>query len=212
VEGNSTSGIGAYGVSNTGVGVRGENVSATRPAVLGISVRLFDNPGHNTGVQGYSGDPLSMPASPSNTGVYGSSELGNGVVGYSDAHRAVSGSSGSGIGVFGQTNASNRPGIRGVSFGDGTGVQGHSGPSSPPATPANTGVYGYATGGSGGVGVHGKSQDGRGGVFEGSAAQLKLVASTASSHPTPGQRGDLFVDNQGRLWFCKTGNSWVQLA
>jgi hypothetical protein len=36
-------------------------------------------------------------------------------------------------------------------------------------------------------------------------AQLRVVPSKASSHPTSGRRGDLFVDSFGRLWFCQAG-------
>jgi hypothetical protein len=53
---------------------------------------------------------------------------------------------------------------------------------------------------------------GRGGIFTGGKAQLKLHPSSASTHPTKGQRGDLFVDKSGRLWFCKGGTNWKQLA
>jgi hypothetical protein len=34
----------------------------------------------------------------------------------------------------------------------------------------------------------------------------------ATSHPGSGAKGDLFVDTSGRLWFCKGGMSWKQLA
>ena len=61
-------------------------------------------------------------------------------------------------------------------------------------------------------GVLGLSTNGRGGAFSGKAAQVQLLASTATTHPTSGLRGDLFVDNSGRLWFCKGGTTWRQLA
>ena len=40
----------------------------------------------------------------------------------------------------------------------------------------------------------------------------KLVPSAATVHPASGQMGDLFVDKTGRLWFCKGGTLWKQLA
>jgi hypothetical protein len=74
-----------------------------------------------------------------------------------------------------------------------------------------TGVTGSATTG---VGVRGRgTQAGsRGGVLQGQAAALQLVASSRSTHPTSGRRGDLFVDSSGRLWFCKGTTTWRQLA
>lgn len=88
----------------------------------------------------------------------------------------------------------------------------YSGPSVPPPSPTKTGVQGYANADAASVGVRGESPAGRGGVFKGAAAQVRLAASTASTHPASGQRGDLFVDKVGRLWFCKTGTTWKLLV
>jgi hypothetical protein len=55
----------------------------------------------------------------------------------------------------------------------------------------------------------------RGGTFAGSAAQVQLTPGSMSTHPTSGDRGDLYADSTGRLWFCtKTGStaSWHQLT
>ena len=77
-----------------------------------------------------------------------------------------------------------------------------------PALSGNTkGVYGTGI-----VGVRGESSSGRGGVFIGTAAQVRLSPSSASSHPVSGSKGDLFVDTSGRLWFCKGATTWHQLA
>jgi hypothetical protein len=62
-----------------------------------------------------------------------------------------------------------------------------------------------------GAGVEGTSATGPGGRFAG-AVQVLLVPSSHSSHPSSGSRGALFVDHGGRLWFCKGGTSWKQLA
>jgi amino acid transporter len=87
------------------------------------------------------------------------------------------------------------------------------------ATGANYGVHGANLSkagagvyGTGIVGVRGESSSGRGGVFIGTAAQVRLSPSSASSHPASGSRGDLFVDAAGRLWFCKGATTWHQLA
>ena len=92
------------------------------------------------------------------------------------------------VGVFGESTSS--AGIFGTSAA-GAGVRGHGG---------------------GGPGVLAESDSGRGGVFAGAKAQLLLLPSGATSHPPKGDRGDLFVDKTGRLWFCKGGTHWKQLA
>lgn len=63
-----------------------------------------------------------------------------------------------------------------------------------------------------GAGVEGKSSLGAGGKFTGKTAQVHLVPSSASTHPTSGSAGQLFVDKSYRLWFCKGGTNWKQLA
>lgn len=71
-------------------------------------------------------------------------------------------------------------------------------------------VFGRTSGS--GAGIEGWSAKGVGGKFAGSVAQVRLVASGKTSHPPTGTRGDLFVDKFGRLWFCKGGATWTQLA
>ena len=51
-----------------------------------------------------------------------------------------------------------------------------------------------------------------GGGFGGAAAAIPLVPTTASTHPVSGQLGDFVVDATGRLWFCRGGSLWHQLA
>ncbi len=68
---------------------------------------------------------------------------------------------------------------------------------------------------SGGAGVQATSSGGRGGIFAGAAAaQIQLTPGHAS-HPRSGQRGDLYADSAGRLWFCKKSGAratWHQIA
>ena len=88
----------------------------------------------------------------------------------------------------------------GWSRGDATGILGYSGPDPRPSPLLMTGVYGVA------------AQDlGRGGVFSGKAAQL-MLGPVSATHPVSGQMGDLFADTSGRLWFCKGGTTWKQIA
>jgi hypothetical protein len=66
-----------------------------------------------------------------------------------------------------------------------------------------------------GAAVSGTSSAGRGGVFQGAAAAVRLVPSSATTHPSAGQAGDLFLDASVRLWLCKTTGSaakWVLLG
>jgi hypothetical protein len=44
------------------------------------------------------------------------------------------------------------------------------------------------------------------------SAQVQLLASAATTHPSSGLRGELFVDKSGRLWFCKGTTTWKQLV
>jgi hypothetical protein len=51
------------------------------------------------------------------------------------------------------------------------------------------------------------STDGRGGVFQGGAAQLNLVPMATPKHPSAGTAGDLVLDSAGTLFLCtKTGS------
>lgn len=95
------------------------------------------------------------------------------------------------------TNPANDVGaVTGVNRGTGAGVWGTQ--ANPDATGAA--VVGWA------------STKGRGGRFRGGAAAVTLVPSQTAWHPYSGQAGDLVVDKANRLWFCKGGTNWKQLA
>jgi hypothetical protein len=122
---------------------------------------------------------------------------------FSPGSDAASVGSQTGSGLVASNRSSDHPAMAGLSWvisspGQ-TGVLGYSGPQPAPSTPTRTGVYGVAPAG-------------RGGQFSGGVAQLRLVPSSATSHPVKGQLGDLFLDKTGRLWFCKGGASWKQIA
>jgi hypothetical protein len=149
----------------------------------------------------------------SDTGVYGTSVSGLGVYGTSHTYFGVAGYSVSSTGLQGYSDAADKPAALSLSAGNSTGLQGYSGPAgSLPPAPAKTGVYGYAAQDATAVGVRGTSTVGRGGLFKGGAAQLRLSPSAATTHPASGLRGDLFADKHGRLWFCKGATTWKQLA
>jgi hypothetical protein len=101
------------------------------------------------------------------------------------------------------------PGLHGRGEGTGNGVWGEV----RGLTKTQSAVLGTTTGT--GAAIEGNSSAGRGGVFRGKKAQVRFVPSSATTKPTTGQRGDLFVDSSGRLWYCKTGGSvtgWRQFA
>ena len=117
----------------------------------------------------------------------------------------------SGVGLHAETASATRPAIRATATSGSTGVLAFSGLGSVPAAPAKTAVFGFADQ-AGGIGVRGGASSGRGGLFSGSSAQVRLQPSGATTHPSGGQKGDLFVDASGRLWFCKCGTTWKQVA
>jgi hypothetical protein len=53
---------------------------------------------------------------------------------------------------------------------------------------------------------------GRGTVLIGETAPARLAPGTLSTHPASGATGDLYLDKSARLWFCKGGTTWKQLA
>jgi hypothetical protein len=161
-------------------------------------------------------------------GIEGSSETGFGVKSYSGEGTALwaesDGSSGFGVvargwwGVFGEGSevglfgrspqgvgvsgfSERYYGVGGLSV-HGPGVRGFSG--------SGPGVRGISGGTA--AGVHGSSEGGRGGHFRGKKAQIRLDPSTTATHPSSGDAGDLFVDAENRLWFCKGGTTWVRIA
>ncbi len=95
-------------------------------------------------------------------GVFGSSSSAQGVYGSSSSGTGVTGLSSSGTGVYGQSYSGSRAAVLGKSNAGNTGLQGHSGTTDPPASPAKTGVYGYAAQDDSARGVTGETTAGRG--------------------------------------------------
>jgi hypothetical protein len=63
-----------------------------------------------------------------------------------------------------------------------------------------------------GPGLEALSAKGVGATFQGKTAQVELVPSSDATHPASGTGGQLFVDSSKRLWFCRGGTHWQQLA
>ncbi len=218
----SGGGTGVYGRS-FGTGVYGSGANASSSGVVGSVTANKNEP-----------EPASIPG----VGVYGVTDVstGRGVYGSvtspTDENYGVLGSSQSplgravfgwslnesagGTGVWGQSSSATGVGVRGYAWDGygksgkfGTGVLGTSGSHAfpPPAAVANTGVAGFSTGG---PGVFGSGN--RGGVFLGSASQVRLVPSSLPTHPANGFAGDLFVDASRHLWFCQGGTTWKKIV
>ncbi len=212
----SGAGIAVYGFSESSTAIRGQSHSgygvygSTRSGDSGV----YGFSASNTGVYGKSTSANGVIGrSTSATGVYGFSTSGIAVAGLSTSGSGVNGSSTSGSGVVGISEATARPAVQGWNNGGNTGVQGYSGGDVPPPnSPANTGVHGSADKDATAIGVRGASSTGRGALFSGALANVRLAPSSSATHPTSGQQGDLFVDASSSLWFCKGGTTWVKLA
>ncbi len=156
----------------------------------------------------------------SGSGLYGSSNTGEGIEAFSI----------NGTGAFAVSNGDGQPSVHGKKVLDVTGpsVKGEN----TNATNGYAAVYGITNGtgpavfgeglaagnGTSGVahgtgsGVYGQSDNGRGGRFAGKKAQLKLDPATAATHPASGDAGDIFLDKSKRLWLCKGGTTWVRIV
>jgi hypothetical protein len=196
----NASGVLGKAINNGGIGVNG----------------VANNDSSSTGVYGHSNPGIGVKGvSQSSFGVYGQSDTSYAVYGFNDSSgTAILGYGQNGEGVRGHTTGSTTPAIIGHAFANTTGVVGFSGGGTEPVVPKKTGVYGVAHQGGSSVGVRGDSSTGRGGMFSGKLAQLRLAPSRAATHPASGQPGDVFFDKGHRLWFCLGGTNWkrVQLV
>jgi hypothetical protein len=179
---NTGAGAGVAGTATTGAGVYGQ-ATGTGYGVYGTATSGSAVAGVSTSGAGVSG------SSTSSAGVSGSSSTSYGVSGTGNTAAGVYGTSSTGAGVQGY-NHSTGAGVAASAY-KGAGV-------------SATSYYGNA--------VTGASTYGRGGVFTGTnVAQVQLVPGGAS-HPKSGSAGDLYVDHSARLWFCKGGTTWKQIA
>ncbi len=208
------------GHSNASDGVTQFDTSASESSALyalassGDALIARSDSGTGVDVVTGSGDAI-LATSTSGKALWGLSTSGIGVVGASNSNQGVHANSNENIALWAQSGAETKPAVAAWAYLDNTGVFGVSGLSAPPGfpdAPSKTGVFGYAAQDAGSIGVRGTSPLGRGGVFRGGAAQVRLQPSTSTSHPASGQKGDLYVDSNARLWFCKGGTTWVRLA
>jgi hypothetical protein len=182
--------VGVDGGSKNGIGVRG--ASTNNDGIVGIS-----DADRKSGVFG---DNRNEKENGSGVSGRTNSPRGSGVFGFSDA---------GGLGVRGFSNTND--GIRGESKGvRKSGVFGDN-----PLDEGETfGVSGGATSAQG-AGINGFSDRGYGGQFRGGRAPLRLLPATVAGPPTGAhQRGELYVDAKGDLFFCKddgTPGKWFRV-
>jgi hypothetical protein len=206
---NGTSGPGVKGLSDSGPGVDGSSasgagVSGSSTSSYGVSATSASSHAvhavstSNIGVWAQ-GDNYGVHAQATGTGVYGQSSSSIGVSGSSASSYGVFGGSTSGSGVYGISEATNLAATVGVSYADSTGVQGFTGPGSPPAAKPKTGVYGYANQDSTAKGVVGESSKGYAGFFLGKVYTSKWHEMTEISTPTApsSSRARIFLKDNG---------------
>jgi hypothetical protein len=200
VRGEGRNAIGVEGISGPSIGVRGE--STDNDGIVGLS--------RGDRKSGVFGDSERGKGGSGVTGRTASAE-GFGVFGFSDAGGiGVKGFSNSNDGIVGVSSGDRKSGVFGDYVNkerDGSGVTGRT------VSPRGSGVFGFSDAGGIGVrgfsnsndGVLGFSDNGYGGHFRGGRAPLRLQPATESGHPTTGnhQRGELYVDGKGDLFFCK---------
>jgi hypothetical protein len=157
--------------------------------------------GFRSAIAGWAG---GNSATTTDTGVYGYSEASGGVGVAGAGFVGVVGQSNGEAGVLAEGDSSARGLIARSTGSQGVWSQLTSGSNSHDSIRAETAGAGS--------GIYATSVNGAGGKFGGKTANIHLVPSTASSHPASGSAGQLFVDKSNRLWYCRGGSNWAQLA
>jgi len=205
------------GVAAGGDGVAGVSDSKDRSGVYGFNSYGGEERGGAYGVYG-------RCQALDGAGVAGNNDRGDAVCGTSHAGQGIHGSSVEGVGVKGESR--NNDAVVGIS--DSAGKSGVYGFNSTLALEAAFGVFGRCNAANGagvsgcndaenGDAVSGFSPNGYGGHFTGGRAPLRLHPAVTVGAPTTGthQNGELFVDRNGDLFYCKIGGSpgtWFRVA
>jgi hypothetical protein len=171
-------------------------------SVASTALQAHAASGSNAGGE-VTGTGVDASADGHGTGVRASSVVGSGLVASNtdpkallDAVVVTTAGLGRALCASSTNTAGQAPTVLGVNKGVGAGLHGIQG------NPTSTGaaVIGAA------------AAKGRGAQFSGGAAAVRMVPSAARTHPPTGLPGDFFVDSETRLWFCKGGGVWLQLA
>lgn len=195
VNGGSDSGTGILGTSTSSDGVIGQSTSGVGVRATSSSTALDAESTGDVAIKATS--PTTAIVAQGATGVVatgadkdGSGVVGRGAVGVQGEGPAQS----QGVGVFG----TGRIGVQGAAD---IGVLG-----GPPEGPLFSGppILVGVTGNAPGDVKHGDVPAAYGGWFDAlnGTAPLHLEPSADDAPPSTALRGDFFVDNSGRLWFC----------
>jgi hypothetical protein len=228
---DSPDGAGVGAICGAAPGVRCQ--SSGNDGVVGIS-----DSSNRSGVFGFSSvregkgfGVLGRTVSSKGAGVCGENEAaGDGVSGFSRDGAGVSGTSQKHNGVVGRTGVVNASGVYGensrdpfadqdVERGRGDAMFGQPidwqivGVMGRANSAAGTGVKGASSNGDGVTGIGGRY----GAVLGGQVAPVRLSPAAHPGAPTSGyhRMGELYVDNEGDLFFCKksgTPGIWKQVA
>lgn len=213
----STGGVAVRGTNSLGTAVAGNSGDTTVNATAVLGTITSTSPGgFSAAVKGQNdstngrGIGVWGNHNGSGWGLYGTSSNGIGVNAVCDQGTGLAAAGGTAVIASGDSLgvvASGGNAVVAEGLGtSGIGVNATADSSSPAVLAANAST---------GSGLRATSQLGRGGIFAGGAAQIKLLPGSRSTHPSSGQRGDLYADSKGRLWFCKTGGTtaaWQQIA
>jgi hypothetical protein len=207
---NSPHGTGVWGEGVQGNGVVGKTQGSDRCGVHGENTAVLEQPTPERGEH-----HLIEPAP--QIGV--TRGRGIGVQGVSKHGVGVNGASPFGNGVLGETSASGQSGVYGrndyqFDARDQAAFQPHE-----RIVRNACGVTGQADDVQG-IGVRGMSKHGYGATLQGGRAPLRLLPAETAGAPTSGDHevGELFVDSNGDLFFCKVKSTpgmpatWVKIA
>jgi hypothetical protein len=203
----TTSGTGVSGVlgqSTTGGGVWGDSQSSTGTIGSSVSgIGVYGESRQRAGVLGRSG--TNWPDSPSDpiAGVHGAARAGAGVYGSCVVGDGVRGQSSSKTGVFGTTSAAPSS-----TLGPNAGVVGFSVTAHGVVGTSRDapGVRGDSTNA---TALHGRSTNGYGVEATGGRAAIRLVPRSTAGAPASGthQRGEMVCDANGVFWGCTAGST-----
>ena len=223
----STTGVMHYGASN-GAGTANTSITSSNAQ----STLHVKNAGVGHGIVGDASNPSGH-----GYGVFGTGDGGAGVAGGTRGAGpgvrayAEPGASGPALQALTLEAHNSSPTISALQVGAGHGIYAHIENASNPSralfgrtegvgnavlasvlNPQSVAAAAKAATRGSGPGLEAVSEQGVGATFDGKTAQVQLVPSTQPGPPASGDGGELFVDNAKRLWFCRGGSNWQQLA
>jgi hypothetical protein len=190
-------GTGVSGFSVHGNGIVGKTQGLNSSGVYGENTAVLEEPTPERGGKSHLIEPAPQTLGETRgrgIGVHGVSTNGVGVNGASyNNHGVVGEASRASSGVYGLNHYSGDSHGRDL---DGLDLDIRQ------ADRTSYGVTGHADDVQG-IGVRGMSKHGYGATLQGGRAPLRLLPAETAGHPASGDVGELFVDSNGDLYFCK---------